>query len=87
MKSGMLTAIAIVLLLALLASAVCMGTRREDLIKTAVVETLTTIAATETASVTPTTTPSPKVALVSFHGRYVTALGVGGGWWTVDGWW
>jgi hypothetical protein len=78
MKNGMLTAKTIVSLLVLLTSIGCMGTSREELIGTAVAETLTAIAVAKTARVTPT--PSPKVALVSFHGRYVTAVGAGGGW-------
>jgi hypothetical protein len=57
-----------------------MGTSRSELIGTAVAETLTAIAVTQTAQVTPTATPSPKMALVSFHGRYVTARGEGDDW-------
>lgn len=75
MKFDALIARTIVLLLGLMMSISCIGTWKSELIGTAVVETLTAIPATQTAQVTPTATPSPKVALVSFHGRYVTALG------------
>jgi hypothetical protein len=78
MKHGMLTAKTIVSLLGLLTSIGCMGTSREELIGTAVAETRTAIAVAKTARVTPT--PFPKVALLSFHGRWVTAIGGGGGW-------
>jgi hypothetical protein len=61
---------ATVFLLGLLTSISCMGTSRLELIGTAVVETLTAIEAT----------PPPRVALRSFHGRFVTALAAGGGW-------
>ena len=60
----------VVLLLGLLTSNSCLGTTKTELIGTAVAETLTAIAVTQT----------PKVALLSFHGRYVTAAGAGGGW-------
>jgi hypothetical protein len=60
----------VVLLLGLLTSLSCLGTTKPELIGTAVAETLTAIAVT----------PSPKVALLSFHGRYVTAAGAGDGW-------
>jgi hypothetical protein len=46
----------------------------------AVAATLTSVAATQTAQVTPTATPSPKVALVAFHGRYVTSMGEDDDW-------
>jgi hypothetical protein len=59
-----------VLLLGLLTSLSCLGTTKAELIGTAVTETRTAMAAT----------PSPKVALLSFHGRYVTAAGAGDGW-------
>ena len=45
-----------------------------DTCAAAVNATFTVFAATQTAAITPTITPLPKVALVSFHGRYVTAL-------------
>ena len=59
-----------VLLLGLLTSLSCLGTTKTELIGTAVAETLTAM----------TATPSPKVALLSVHGRYVTAAGAGDGW-------
>jgi hypothetical protein len=67
MKNGMLTAKTMVLLLGLLTSVGC-GISGTSLRATAVPPTLTAIAATQ------------KVALLSFHGRYVTAMGAGGGW-------
>ena len=80
MKRAIFTTKAIVLLLVILTSISCMGTSRSELIETPVAQTLTAIAVTQTTQVTPTATPSPKVALVSFHGRYVTALGEGDDW-------
>jgi hypothetical protein len=74
----------VILLLGLLMSIGCLGISVDDLKAThvppAAAETLTSIAATQTAQVTPTDTPSQKVALVSFHGRYVTALGESDDW-------
>jgi hypothetical protein len=67
MKHRMLTAKTILLLLGLLTSIGC-GISAPNLMATAVPPTLTAIAATQ------------KVALLSFHGRYVTAMGAGGGW-------
>ena len=49
-------------------------------IEAAVAATQTSVAATQTVQVTPTDTPSPRVALMSFHGRYVTAVGEDDGW-------
>jgi hypothetical protein len=80
MKQATVITATVVLLLGLLTSLSCLGTTKMELIGTAVPETLTAIAATRTAQVTPTATPSPKVALLSFHGRYVTAAGASGGW-------
>lgn len=47
---------------------------------TAVIATLTAAHATQTTHVTPTDTPSPKIALMSYHGRYVTAMGADDDW-------
>jgi hypothetical protein len=73
----------VVLLLGLLMSIGCLGISVDDLKATyvppAAAETLTSIAATQTA-ITPTAPPPQKVALVSFHGRYVVAAGAGDGW-------
>jgi hypothetical protein len=80
MKRATFITATVVLLLGLLTSISCLGTTKMELIGTAVAETLTAIATTQAAQVTPTATPSPKVALVSFHGRYVTAAGASGGW-------
>jgi hypothetical protein len=70
MKRATVITATVVLLLGLLTSLSCLGTTKAELIGTAVAETLTAIAVTQT----------PKVALVSFHGRHVTAAGAGGGW-------
>jgi hypothetical protein len=70
MKRATVVTATVVLLLALLTSMSCLGTTEAELIGTAVRETLTAIEVT----------PSPKVALLSFHGRYVTAAGAGDGW-------
>lgn len=80
MKCEQLAVRAVVLLLALLMSVSCIGTSRSELIDTPVAETLTAMPITRTAQATPTATPAPKVALVSFHGRYVTALGEDDAW-------
>jgi hypothetical protein len=76
-KQAIPTVTAIVLLLGLLTSISCMGISASDLKATHVGPA---VAATLTAQVTPTATPSPRVALVSFHGRYVTAMGEDGDW-------
>jgi hypothetical protein len=68
MKRAIPITTTVISLLGLLMSIGCIGTTRKELIETAVVETLTAIEATQ------------KIALMSFHGRYVTALGAGGGW-------
>ena len=70
MKRATVITATVVLLLGLLTSLGCLGTPKAELIGTAVTETLAAMAAT----------PSPKVALQSFHGRYVTAAGAGDGW-------
>ena len=70
MKRATFISATAVLLLGILTSLSCLGTTKPELIGTAVTETLTAI----------TATPSPKVALLSFHGRYVTAAGAGDGW-------
>ncbi len=68
MKRAIPITTTVISLLGLLASVGCIGTTKKELIETAVVETLPTIEARQ------------KIALMSFHGRYVTALGAGGGW-------
>lgn len=68
MKHTSLTARTLVLLVGLFASVAC-GISALNLMATSVPPTLTAIAATQ------------QVALMSFHGQYVTALGGGGGWW------
>jgi len=75
-KHTILTAKAIVLLFGLLASVGCgiSATELMATIETAVAATQTSVAATQTG------TPSPRVALMSFHGRYVTAMGEDDGW-------
>ena len=70
MKRTTFISATVVLLLGLLTSLSCLGTTRGELIGTAVTETLTAM----------TATPSPKVALLSFHGRYATAAGAGDKW-------
>lgn len=57
----------VVLLLGLLMSIACLGIKVDDLVATHV-------------PTTPTDMPPQKVALVSFHGRYVTALGESDDW-------
>jgi hypothetical protein len=49
-------------------------------IETTVAAMRTSVAATQPAQVTPTGIPSTRVALISFHGRYVTAMGEDDGW-------
>ena len=76
MKRTILTAKTIVLLLGLLASVGC-GISEPELmatIETAVAATRASVAATQTG------TPSPRIALMSFHGRYVTAMGEDDDW-------
>ena len=84
MKQAIPTVTVVVLLLGLAMSFGCLGIGVDDLKATyvppAAAETLTSIAATQTALVTPTDTSSQKVVLVSFHGRYVTALGKSDDW-------
>jgi hypothetical protein len=80
MNRAISTTKAIILLSVILMSIGCIGTSRPELIGTAIAETLTAIPATPTPQVTPPATPAPKVAFVSFHGRYVTALGEEDGW-------
>lgn len=57
----------------------CLGTSRADLIESAVVQTLT-VMPSQMAAVTPAQTPSPNIAILSSHGRYVTAMGEDGAW-------
>jgi hypothetical protein len=71
--------IVILLLLGLFLSIGCLGTSRADLIDAAVAKTLTAMPS-PLAGVTQAHPASPKVALLSFHGRYVTAMGEDGGW-------
>jgi hypothetical protein len=56
------------------------GKIQETYVAPAVSATIASYAATLTAAVTPTSTPLPRVALVSFHDRYVTALKESDGW-------
>lgn len=71
---------ALVVLLGLMTSISCIGTSRSELIGTAVAETVTVAPAVQTARATPTAPPAREVALVSFHGRYVTAMGAADDW-------
>jgi hypothetical protein len=68
MKRAIPTTTTVISLLGLLMSIGCIGTTRKELIEPAVIETLIAMEATQ------------KIALTSFHGRCVTALGAGGGW-------
>jgi hypothetical protein len=80
MKRETLAVRALVLLLGLMTSISCIGTSRSELIGTAVAETVAAVPAVQTARATPTVPPAREVALVSFHGRYVTAMGADDDW-------
>lgn len=96
MKHVTLTAKTIILLLGLLTSVGCgisatslmatleppvRATVATEVWQTAEVEIETAVAATQTSvAATQTGTPSPRVALRSFHGRYVTARGEDDDW-------
>jgi hypothetical protein len=67
MKRVIPTLRTVILLAGLLLPISCLGTHVSELIATH-------------ESMTPTATPPPQVALLSFHGRYVTALGEDDDW-------
>jgi hypothetical protein len=77
MKNSLL--IATIFLLGLFIWIGCLGTSRADLIGISVAKTLTAMPS-QMAAATPIPTSSPKIALLSYHGRYVTALGEDGDW-------
>lgn len=79
MKRAIDVAVPVILLLGLLSSVFFVATPKRKLVQPAVQATLTSIAAAQPSQVTPTPTPASRVALLSFHGRYVTARGQGGG--------
>ena len=76
MKPALSATIVIVLLLGLMTSIGCLGTTEEELVGPAVAAALDVVEATRRAQVT----PSPKTILLSYHGRYVTAMGAAGDW-------
>jgi hypothetical protein len=70
----------LLLLLAIVMSMGCIGISRSELVDTPVAETLTAVAVEQPSHATLPVTPAPKIALVSFHGRYVTAQGEDDDW-------